>query len=63
MRIDRGLRIVLIMWLAGAGAGACARPGALPRVELAVAGGERMTAGAERRDRIVWVRLSWGPRR
>jgi hypothetical protein len=59
MRIDRGLRIVLIMWLAGA----CARPGTLPRVELAAAAGERVIAGAERRDRIVWLRLSWGARR
>jgi hypothetical protein len=55
MRATTG-RWLLLLFLAAAG---CAPS----RLQIGVGQGERMIDGRERRDRVVWVRLSWERRR
>ncbi|HTM21746.1 MAG TPA: hypothetical protein VL172_14590 [Kofleriaceae bacterium] len=51
MRRSRNLIVLLLL------CNACT-PAALPRLQIAVAHGERI--GGERRHDVLWVRLSWG---
>ncbi len=37
-------------------------PGSLPRLQLAVSSGARAGEAAGARERVVWLRLSWGER-
>ncbi len=37
-------------------------PASLPRLQLAVSSGARAGEAAATRERVVWLRLSWGER-
>jgi hypothetical protein len=48
--------LLLLLALSG-----CA-PASLPRLQLAVAHGDRTGAGSGAREQVVWLRLVWGGR-